>query len=133
MSKKILMLVGDYVEDYEVMVPFQALLMVGYTVHAVCPDKSEGDQVRTAIHDFEGDQTYSEKRGHNFTLNATFSEIEPSDYDALLIPGGRAPEYLRLNEKLLEYVRHFFTESKPVASICHGQQILVAAGGLRGR
>lgn len=133
MSKKILMLVGDYVEDYEVMVPFQALTMVGHTVHAVCPEKKAGDFVRTAIHDFEGDQTYSEKRGHNFTLTANFAEVDEKAYDALLIPGGRAPEYLRLNPRLIEIVRHFFTENKPVASICHGQQILVAAGVLEGR
>ena len=101
MGKKILMLVGDFVEDYEVMVPFQALQIAGHTVHAVCPDKKAGDSVRTAIHDFEGDQTYSEKRGHNFALNATFADINPSSYDALCIPGGRAPEYLRLNLSLI--------------------------------
>ena len=133
MTKKILMLVGDYVEDYEVMVPFQALHAVGHTVHAVCPGKKAGDAVRTAIHDFEGDQTYSEKRGHNFALNATFSEVKPEEYDALCIPGGRAPEYLRLNAKVLDRVRHFFAEGKPVAAICHGPQILAAAGVLEGR
>src|SRR6516165_1375776 len=112
--KKILMLVGDYVEDYEVMVPFQALQMVGHTVHAVCPDKRSGQTVRTAVHDFEGDQTYSEKRGHNFTLNATFAEVRPEAYDALVLPGGRAPEYLRLDEGVLEIVRHFANASKPI-------------------
>ncbi len=132
-SKKILMLVGDYVEDYEVMVPFQMLLMVGHTVHAVCPGKKAGDQVRTAVHDFEGDQTYSEKRGHNFTLNATFDEVRVQDYDGLVIPGGRAPEYIRLNEKVLEIVRHFSEARKPIASICHGQQVLVAAGVVEGK
>ena len=132
-AKKILMLVGDYVEDYEVMVPFQALLMVGHTVHAVCPDKKAGDIVRTAIHDFEGDQTYSEKRGHNFTLNATFSEIKAEDYDALVIPGGRAPEYIRLNEAVLKVVRHFAEKNKPIASICHGAQVLAAAGVVGGK
>jgi protease I len=132
-AKKILMLVGDYVEDYEVMVPFQALLMVGHTVHAVCPGKKSGEQVRTAIHDFEGDQTYSEKRGHNFSLNATFDEIHPDKYDALVLPGGRAPEYLRLNPKVLDMVRHFFETKKPVAAICHAMQILATAGVLRGR
>src|SRR3990172_4111348 len=126
--KKILMLVGDYVEDYEVMVPFQALLMVGHTVHAVCPGKKAGEKVRTAVHDFEGDQTYSEKPGHNFTLNATFADIKPEEYDALLISGGRAPEYIRLNERVLEITRHFFEANKPVASVCHGAQVLVAAG-----
>jgi protease I len=131
--KKILMLVGDYVEDYEVMVPFQALLLVGHTVHAVCPQKEAGQQVRTAIHDFEGDQTYSEKPGHRFTLNATFSEVRPEDYDALVIPGGRAPEYLRLNERVLAVVRHFAEARKPIAAICHGAQLLAAAGVLRGR
>ena len=131
-AKRILMLVGDYVEDYEVMVPFQMLLMVGHEVHAVCPDKKAGDQVRTAVHDFEGDQTYSEKPGHNFTLNTSFAEVDPVAYDALVIPGGRAPEYLRLNPRLIEMVRHFAGAGKPIASICHGQQILVAAGVLEG-
>jgi len=131
--KKLLMLVGDYVEDYEVMVPFQALLMVGHTVHAVCPGKKAGDSVRTAIHDFEGDQTYSEKRGHNFALNATFDEVRAEDYDALVIPGGRAPEYLRLNPRVLETVRHFADSDKPIAAICHGAQVLAAAGVLAGR
>ncbi len=131
--KKILMLVGDYVEDYEVMVPFQALLMVGHTVHAVCPDKKAGQTVRTAIHDFEGDQTYSEKRGHNFSLNATFADVRPEDYDALVIPGGRAPEYIRLNPRVIEIVRHFSQAGKPIASICHGAQILAAAGALEGK
>ena len=133
MSRTILMLVGDYAEDYEVMVPFQALLAVGHTVRAVCPGKKKGEKVRTAIHDFEGDQTYSEKRGHDFTLNASFDELKPESYDALVISGGRAPEYLRLNEKLLDVVRHFFTANKPVAAICHGPQILTAAGVVRGR
>ncbi|MEJ5348699.1 MAG: DJ-1/PfpI family protein [Desulfosoma sp.] len=132
-TKKILMLVGDFVEDYEVMVPFQMLLMVGHTVHAVCPGKKAGEKVRTAVHDFEGDQTYSEKPGHNFTLNATFDEIKPEAYDGLVIPGGRAPEYIRLNPKVLDIVRHFAQTGKPIASICHGQQVLVAAGVLQGR
>lgn len=133
MAKKILMLVGDYVEDYEVMVPFQALQMVGHTVHAVCPDKGASDTVRTAVHDFEGDQTYSEKPGHNFQLNAVFDDVQPEDYDALVIPGGRAPEYIRLNERVLEITRHFFEADKPVAAICHGAQVLAAAGVLEGR
>jgi protease I len=132
-AKKILMLVGDYAEDYEVMVPFQALLMVGHTVHAVCPNRKAGDKVRTAVHDFEGEQTYSEKPGHNFTLNATFGEVKAADYDALVIPGGRAPEYLRLNESVLRVVRHFAEASKPIAAICHGAQLLAAAGVLKGK
>ena len=132
-AKKILMLVGDFGEDYEIMVPFQALLAVGHTVHAVCPDKQAGEWVATAIHDFEGHQTYSEKPGHRFTLNATFADLKAEDYDALVIPGGRAPEYLRLNPKVLELVRHFFTAKKPVAAICHGAQLLAAAGVLEGR
>jgi protease I len=132
-SKKILMLVGDFVEDYEVMVPFQALLMVGHVVHAVCPGKNSGQKVKTAVHDFEGDQTYSEKPGHQFALNATFSEIKPEQYDALVIPGGRAPEYLRLNEQVLAVVRHFAQARKPIAAICHGAQLLTAAGVVAGR
>jgi protease I len=132
-SKKILFLVGDYTEDYEVMVPFQALAMLGHDVRAVCPGKKAGEFIRTSIHDFEGDQTYSEKRGHNFTLNATFDEVSPADFDALVIPGGRAPEYLRLNARLLEIVRAFFEQGKPVAAICHAAQILAAAKVVEGR
>lgn len=132
-GKRILMLVGDFGEDYEIMVPFQALQAVGHKVDAVCPDKKAGESVATAIHDFEGQQTYSEKRGHNFTLNATFAEVRAEEYDALVIPGGRAPEYLRMNPKLLEMVRHFFDKQKPVAAICHGAQILAAAKVLEGR
>jgi protease I len=132
-AKKILMLVGDFGEDYEIMVPFQALLAVGHTVHAICPDKKAGESIATAIHDFEGHQTYSEKPGHRFTLNARFADVKPADYDALVIPGGRAPEYLRLNPKVIELVRHFFTAKKPVAAICHGAQVLAAAGVLEGR
>jgi protease I len=134
MSKKsILMVVGDFVEDYEVMVPFQALLMVGHTIHAVCPGKKSGESVRTAIHDFEGDQTYSEKRGHNFALNATFDQIKPEEYDALVLPGGRAPEYIRLNPRVIEIVHHFSRAKKPIAAICHGAQILATAGVLEGK
>ena len=131
--KTILMLVGDYAEDYETMVPFQALQMVGHAVHAVCPGKTAGEKIRTAIHDFEGDQTYSEKRGHDFALNATFADVRAEDYDALVIPGGRAPEYLRLNPDVLRLVRHFFDDNKPVAAVCHGPQLLAAAGVLTGR
>ncbi len=132
-AKTILMLVGDFVEDYEVMVPFQTLTMVGHTVHAACPGKAAGDKVKTAVHDFEGDQTYTEKPGHAFALTATFDELDPTAYDALVVPGGRAPEYLRLNPKVLAAVRHFFEANKPVAAICHGPQILAAAGVLNGR
>ncbi len=132
-GKKILMICGDFVEDYELMVPFQALLAVGHKVDAVCPDKKSGDQIATSIHDFEGDQTYSEKRGHNFTLNASFEAVNATDYDALIIPGGRAPEYLRLNRQVIEIVQHFFEAEKPVAAICHGAQILAAARVLEGR
>src|ERR1700730_11000055 len=131
--KKILMLVGDFVEDYEVMVPYQALQIAGHRVDAVCPEKRAGEKVRTAVHDFEGDQTYTEKRGHDFALNATFSEIKPEDYDALAIPGGVAPEYLRLDGRLLDVVRHFAKTNKPIAAICHGAQILTAADVVKGR
>jgi len=134
MSKKsILMIIGDYVEDYEVMVPFQALLMVGHTVHAVCPGKKYGEMVPTCIHDFEGDQTYTEKRGHNFALNATFDEVKPEEYDALIIPGGRAPEYIRTIPRVIEIVHHFSKTNKPIAAICHAAQVLAAAGVLKGK
>ncbi|WP_413161238.1 DJ-1/PfpI family protein [Capilliphycus salinus ALCB114379] len=132
-GKHILMLVGDFVEDYECMVPFQALQMVGHTVDAVCPNKKAGETVRTAVHDFEGDQTYSEKPGHNFKLNATFDEINVENYDALVIPGGRAPEYIRLNQKVIEMVQHFAQHNKPIAAICHGAQLLAAANVIQGK
>lgn len=131
--KKVLFLTGDFTEDYETMVPFQMLEMVGYEVHTVCPEKKKGDIVKTAIHDFEGDQTYTEKPGHNFALNYSFDDVNVSDYDGLVIAGGRAPEYLRLNQRLLEIVQHFFNEDKPVAAICHGIQILTAANVVKGR
>ncbi|HEX6560194.1 MAG TPA: DJ-1/PfpI family protein [Longimicrobiales bacterium] len=132
-GKKILMLVGDFVEDYEAMVPLQALTMLGYTVHAVCPGKIKGDCVRTAIHDFEGDQTYSEKPGHQFLLTGTFALVDADDYDALIIPGGRSPEYLRLDPRVIEVVRNFADAHKPIAAVCHGVQLLAAADVLNGR
>ena len=132
-EKKMLFLVGDFAEDYEVMVPFQALTAVGHVVHAVCPGKKSGEKIKTAIHDFEGDQTYTEKPGHNFVLNASFAEIETGEYDALMIAGGRAPEYLRLDKRLIEIVRSFAAENKPIAAICHAAQILAAADVIRGR
>ena len=132
-AKKILSLVGDFAEDYEVMVPFQALTMVGHLVHAVCPGKKAGEKIKTAIHDFEGDQTYTEKPGHNFVLNASFAEANAQSYDALMIAGGRAPEYLRLDKRLIAIVRLFAAEKKPIAAICHAAQILAAADVIRGR
>lgn len=132
-EKKILMLVGDYVEDYETMVPFQALLMLGYSVHAVCPDKKAGDKVRTAIHDFEGEQTYSEKPGHYFALNYDFDKVNVADYVGLVVPGGRAPEYLRLNKRVIAIVQAFAEANKPIAAVCHGPQLLAAAGVLKGK
>jgi len=133
MSKKVLFLVGEFGEDYEIMVPFQALQMIGYTVHAVCPDTQRGDTIQTAIHDFEGQQTYSEKRGHNFTLNHSFKDVNPSDYDGLVIAGGRGPEYIRLNRDVINYTKHFFETDKPVAAVCHGVQVLTAANVVDGR
>ncbi|WP_205501810.1 DJ-1/PfpI family protein [Rufibacter psychrotolerans] len=132
-QKKILFLTGDFAEDYETMVPFQMLLMVGYEVHAVCPGKKKGDTIKTAIHDFEGDQTYTEKPGHNFQLTYSFSEVNPQDYVGLVIAGGRAPEYLRLNPTVLELVQHFMEKDKPLAAVCHGIQILTAARVVEGR
>ena len=131
--KKILMLVGDFVEDYEVMVPYQMLLMVGHTVHTVCPNKKAGQTVKTAIHDFIGDQTYVELTGHRFQLNYNFDDVKVEDYDALVIPGGRAPEYLRLNPRVIEIVKYFGEKNLPIAAICHGPQILAAAGLLKNR
>ncbi|MEC5162786.1 MULTISPECIES: DJ-1/PfpI family protein [unclassified Janthinobacterium] len=132
-AKKILFLTGDFAEDYETMVPFQALQMVGHTVHAVCPGKKSGDKIKTAIHDFEGDQTYTEKPGHLFALNYSFAEVDAAAYDALMIAGGRAPEYLRLNPRVIEIVRQFASANKPIAAVCHGAQLLAAAGVIKGK
>lgn len=132
-NAKLLMIVGDFIEDYEVMVPFQALQMVGHTVDTVCPNKKAGEFVKTSIHDFEGDQTYTEKVGHNFLVTATFADIDPDDYDGLILPGGRAPEYLRMDEKVIDIVRHFVKADKPIGAICHGPQILAAADVIRGK
>jgi len=132
-KKRILMIVGDYAEDYEVMVPFQALQMVGHVVHVVCPNREDGEQIITAIHDFGDEDTYSEKRGHNFTLNETFDDIDVDDYDALILPGGRAPEYLRLDNEVIEIVQNFNDGNKPIAAICHGSQILISANIIEGK
>ncbi|NRR30772.1 DJ-1/PfpI family protein [Oxalobacteraceae bacterium] len=132
-AKKILLLTGDFAEDYETMVPFQALNMIGHTVHAVCPNKKAGDTIKTAIHDFEGDQTYTEKPGHLFALNASFDEVNVTNYDALVIAGGRAPEYLRLNPRVIEVIQQFAQANKPIAAVCHGAQLLAAADVIRGK
>lgn len=132
-AKRILMIVGDFVEDYEAMVPLQILQMVGHAVDVACPDKKRGETVATAIHDFEGQQTYSEKRGHNFHLTIDWDAVAPESYDALVIPGGRSPEYLQLDERVLAATRHFFEAGKPVAATCHGPMILAAARVLKGR
>ncbi|CAG2159262.1 unnamed protein product [Oppiella nova] len=109
------------------MVPFQFLTGLGYSVHAVCPDKKTGDTIATAIHDFEGEQTYSEKRGHNFAINYDFNQVNSENYVGLVIPGGRAPEYLRMNDRVIEIVREFDAIKKPIAAVCHGAQLLAAA------
>jgi len=129
----VLMLVGDFVEDYEVMVPFQALKMMGINVHAVCPNKIKGDKVKTAVHDFEGDQTYTEKPGHNFELNFDFDSVDVKNYHGLVIPGGRAPEYLRLNQRVLEITSYFLENNLPLAAVCHGVQVLTATGKIKNR
>ncbi|WP_049970700.1 DJ-1/PfpI family protein [Haladaptatus cibarius] len=132
-GKKLLMIVGDFGEDYEIMVPFQALQAVGHEVDAVCPDKDGGDTVKTAVHDFRGDQTYLETRGHDFALTTAFDDVDPADYDGLVVPGGRAPEYLRSYDEVIEVVQHFDDENKPIAAICHAAQILAAADVIEGR
>lgn len=127
------MLAGDFVEDYELMVPFQALLSVGCEVDVICPGKKKGDKIATAIHDFTEFQTYLEYRGHNFEINKDFDGLNPCEYDGLYVTGGRAPEYIRLDQKVLEFTRHFFESNKPVAAICHGIQVLTAANVIQGR
>ncbi len=133
MAKKVLLIVGDYVEDYEAMVPFQAMGSVGIEVHAVAPERKKGDVVPTAVHDFTGDQTYKELPGHNFVINYDFDMVNLEDYDGLYIAGGRSAEYIRLNEKVIKFTRYFFDNNKPVAAICHGIQVLTTARVLDGR
>ncbi|QDS98532.1 DJ-1/PfpI family protein [Adhaeretor mobilis] len=130
-NKTVLMIVGDYVEDYEAMVPKQILETLGVAVHTACPDKKAGETVATAIHDFEGEQTYSEKRGHNFAVNTDWQSVKEADYDGLVIPGGRSPEYLRLDERVLEIVRDFAKHEKPLAATCHAAYVLTAANVVR--
>jgi len=132
-EKNILMIVGDYGEDYEIMVPYQSLQMVGHQVDTVCPEKKAGEKIITAVHDDGGAQTFDEKPGHKFSLNASFNEVEPDKYDALVLPGGRAPEYLRTYSEVIEYVEHFIKEEKPIAAVCHAMQLLVATGEMDGR
>ena len=133
MAKKVLLLVGDYVEDYEAMVPFQAMGAIGIEVDAIAPDRKKGDTVPTAVHDFTGDQTYKELRGHNFAINKNFDQVNPDEYDGLYIAGGRSAEYIRLNKRVIEIVQHFFEKNKPVAAICHGIQVLTTAKVLKDR
>ena len=133
MAKKVLLIVGDYVEDYEAMVPFQAMGSVGIEVHAIAPERKKGDVVPTAVHDFTGDQTYKELRGHNFAINFDFDTVNPEDYDGLYIAGGRSAEYIRLNKKVIEFTQYFFNKNKPVAAIRHGIQVLTTARVLQGR
>ena len=132
-AKKILILTGDFVEDYEVMVPFQALKAIGHEVDVVCPDKAAGDFIRTSVHDFEGDQTYTEKLGHNFELNMSFEYVDVDEYDGVIVPGGRAPEYIRLYPRVIEIVQQFDKANKPIAAICHGVLLLGTAGVLKGK
>lgn len=133
MKKKVLLIAGDFTEDYETMVPYQALEMVGIQVDAVCPGKKAGDLIKTAVHDFEGDLTYTEKPGHNFALTADFDDVEFEDYDGLFLTGGRSPEYLRLDAKVIALIKCFMKSGKPVAAICHAAQLLTAANVLQGR
>lgn len=133
MGKTVLMLAGDFVEDYEVMVPYQALLSVGVKVDVVCPGKRKGEVIATAVHDFVGFQTYAETRGHNFVINKTFEDVKLEDYNGLYVCGGRAPEYIRLNKRVIEIVQSFFEKKLPVAAICHGIQVLTPANVLQGR
>jgi len=131
-GKKILMLVGDFTEEYEIFVFQQGMEAVGHTVDVVCPDKKAGDILTTSLHDFEGHQTYTEKLGHNFVINKTFAEAEakPEAYDAVYCAGGRGPEYIRTDKRVQAIVRHFHEAKKPIFTICHGVQILIAVDGV---
>jgi protease I len=129
-GKKILMLTGEFTEEYEIFVFQQAMEAVGHTVHVICPDKKAGDVIATSLHDFEGHQTYTEKFGHNFVINKTFSEVEPEQYHAVYCAGGRGPEYIRTDKRIQAIVRHFHEAKKPIFTICHGVQILVAVDGV---
>jgi deglycase len=132
-GKKILMLVGEFSEEYEIFVFQQAMEAVGHTVHVVCPDKKSGEVIKTSLHDFEGDQTYTEKLGHFFQLNKSFKEVREADYDAVYVAGGRGPEYIRIYPRVIEIIRNFHATGKPIFSICHGAQVLAAAEVIDGR
>lgn len=131
--KKVLLIAGDFTEDYELMVPVQIFDCIGMQVSTVCPGKRAGEKIKTAIHDFEGDLTYTEKPGHLFTLNETFDTVKREEFDGLYLPGGRSPEYQRLIPQVIEIIQYFMQVNKPVASICHGAQFLTAADVVRGR
>ncbi|HET7715423.1 MAG TPA: DJ-1/PfpI family protein [Bauldia sp.] len=125
-GKKILMLVGDFTEEYEIFVFDQAMEAVGHEVDIVCPDKKAGELLHTSLHDFEGHQTYTEKLGHIHHVTKTFSKVDPADYDAVYIAGGRGPEYIRIDKRVQSILRHFHEHDKPIFTICHGVQVLMA-------
>ena len=129
-GKKILMLVGEFSEEYEIFVFEQAMHAVGHTVHVVCPGKKAGEMIKTSLHDFEGHQTYTEKLGHDYYVNKTFAEVKPEQYDAVYCAGGRGPEYIRIDKGVQAIVRHFHEAGKPIFTICHGVQILMAVDGV---
>ncbi|RRH69278.1 DJ-1/PfpI family protein [Falsigemmobacter faecalis] len=129
-AKSILMLCGEFTEEYEIFVFQQGMEAVGHTVHVVCPDKKKGEMIQTSLHDFEGHQTYIERFGHLAEINKTFSEINPDDYDAVYCAGGRGPEYIRTDKRIQALVRHFHEAQKPIFTICHGVQILIAVDGV---
>lgn len=128
---KILILTGDAAESLEVMYPYQRLREEGYEVLIAAPSKKK---LHFVVHDFEpGYDTYTEKPGYGWDADLAFTDVNPSDYAALVIPGGRAPEYIRNDSACQKIVRHFFENQKPVAQLCHAGLVLAACGVLKGR
>lgn len=128
---KVLILAGDAAEALETMYPLQRLKEEGFTVHVAAPKRKP---IQTVVHDFEPHMdTYTEKLGYRVPVDLAFSEVKPEEYDALYLPGGRAPEWIRNEPRALEIVRHFFEANKPVGGICHAALILTAAGVAKGR
>ncbi|WP_396667383.1 DJ-1/PfpI family protein [Microbacterium sp. R86528] len=131
MTSKILIITGDAAETLEVFYPLHRLQEAGYEVHIGAPEKRK---LQFVVHDFVDDfDTYTEKPGHTWNADIALADVNPADYVAIVVPGGRAPEYLRNNEEAKRIVRYFFEKNNPVAATCHGPLLLAAAGVLEGR
>lgn len=128
---KVLILAGDAAEDLEVMYVKYRLAEAGHEAHVSAPTTRP---IKLVVHDFEeGFDTYVERPGRACPVDVPFASVDPSDYAAIVIPGGRAPEFIRVDPEVRRIVVHFFAEDKPVGTLCHGPQVPAALGLLQGR